>query len=208
MFLQNEKFDIVLFVMLFFSGITNGVRLPFMSLSVKETHLVRCLTHISQRYFAPGRSVLISSPSTYRSEQLELIAGFQRISIWPAVFTVNSKINMPEKSDFIDRDGSYIILIPDGNIRSLSAEINGISVGQTKFTRLWKSEARFVVAGANKFSMLLQRDILDYFSKLRIYNCIIVSQEQDVVDKGYSKMINVNDVDTSMKLGVDSWFPY
>jgi hypothetical protein len=66
---------------------------------------------------------------------------------------------MPEKSDFIDRNGSYVILIPDGNIMRLSAEINGISLGQTKFTRLWNSEARFVVAGANEFSMLQQRDI-------------------------------------------------
>jgi hypothetical protein len=66
---------------------------------------------------------------------------------------------MFEKLDFIDKDGSYIILIPDGNIMSLSAEINGISLRQTKFTRLWNSEARFVVAGANEFSMLQQRNI-------------------------------------------------
>jgi hypothetical protein len=64
------------------------------------------------------------------------------------------------------------------------------------------------VAGANEFSVSQQTSILDYFSQLRIYNCIIVSQEHKVIDRVYSKPINVNDVDTGMKLGVYTWFPY
>ena len=43
---------------------------------------------------------------------------------------------------------------------------------------------------------------------MRIYNCIIISQGHDVINKEYSRPINVNDVDTGMKLGVYTWFPY
>jgi len=64
------------------------------------------------------------------------------------------------------------------------------------------------VAGANEFTLSQQTHIFDYFSKFRIYNCIIVSQEHDEIDKEYSRPANVNDVDTSMKLGVYTWFPY
>jgi len=179
------------------------------TLTLQEIHLVRCLTYISQRYFAPGRSVVISSPSTYRDVQKELIAEIHRTSIWPVVVTVDGNIRKPNKTDFIDRDGSYIILIPDGDIKSLKAEIVGLIEGRDiKFKRLWNSEARFVVAGANEFLMLQQRDILNFFSKYRIYNCIIVSQGNYVVDKEYSRSINGNDTDTGMKLGVYTWFPY
>ena len=48
----------------------------------------------------------------------------------------------------------------------------------------WNSEARFVVVGSNKFSMLQQTAIFDFFSKLRIYNCIVISQVHDVINKG------------------------
>ena len=50
--------------------------------------------------------------------------------------------------------------------------------------------------------MSQQTDIFDCFSRFRIYNCIIVSQQQDIIDKEYSRPIKVNDVDTGMKLGV------
>jgi hypothetical protein len=64
------------------------------------------------------------------------------------------------------------------------------------------------VAGTNDFSMSQQKDIFDYFSKFRIYNCIIVSQDHYVINKEYSRSINVNVVDTGMRLGVYTWFPY
>ena len=44
-----------------------------------------------------------------------------------------------------------VILTPGGNIKSSHAEINGIGVDRNEFTRDWKSEARFVVVGANEF---------------------------------------------------------
>ena len=76
------------------------------------------------------------------------------------------------------------------------------------FRGMWNSEARFVVAGANEFSMSQQIDIFDYFSLLRIYNCIIISQEHYVINKEFSRPTNVNDVDTGMKFVVYTWFPY
>jgi len=169
---------------------------------------VRCLTYISHRYFAPGRTVVISSPATYRDVLQELIAEIHRTANWPVVVSVDGNINKPEKSDFIDRDGSYIILIPDGNFKSFEAEITGLARDGTKWTRLWNSGARFVVAGANDFSMSQQTEIFDYFSKVRIYNCIILSTRHYLTDKKYSSRINVNVVDPGMKLVVYTWFPY
>ena len=58
------------------------------------------------------------------------------------------------------------------------------------------------MAGANEFSLSQQTDIINFFSKLRIYNCILVSQEHYVIVKEYSRPIKVNDVETGMKLGV------
>jgi hypothetical protein len=207
-FLQNEKFEVMLFVVLNFSTITNSALLPSTSLTLQEVHLVRCLINISHRHFERGRALVISSPATCRDVQKELIAEIHRTSIWPIVVTVDGNISIPDKTDFIDRDGSYIILIPDGNMKSLKAEINGLAVVRGKYTRLWNSEARFVVAGANEFSMTQQAAIFDYFSKLRIYNCILVSQGRYVINKGYSRSVNVNDVDSGMELGVYTWFPY
>ena len=94
------------------------------TLSLQEIHLVRCLTYISQRYFARGRSLVISSPSTYQDVQQELIAEIHRTSIWPVVVTFDDNIGIPEKSDFINTEVSYIILIPDGNIKGFKAQIN------------------------------------------------------------------------------------
>ena len=70
---------------------------------------------------------MISSPTTYRDAQQELIAEIHRTSIWPVVVPVDGYISIPEETYFVDRDGSYIILIPDGNIKSLNAEINGLA---------------------------------------------------------------------------------
>jgi hypothetical protein len=102
------------FLILLFSAITNGELLPSTSLTLQETNLVRCLTHISHRYFTPGRSLVISSPATDRDVQQELIAEIHRTAIGPVIVTADGKISKAEKTDYIDTDGTYIILIPDG----------------------------------------------------------------------------------------------
>jgi len=208
-FLQNKKLEVILLVILLCIAITNGALLPSNSRHINENYLVRCLTYISHRYFEPGRTVVISSPSVYRHVQQELVAEIQRTAMWPVVVTVDGNVSKPEKTDFIDRYGSYIILKPDGNIEYFRTEILGLILDRKrKLTRIWNSESRFVVAGANEFSMTQQKEIFERFSKLRIYNCIIVCQEHYVIDKIRSRPINVNDVDTGMKLGVYTWFPY
>jgi hypothetical protein len=114
----------------------------------------------------------------------ELIVEIQRTAIWPVVVTVDGNISKTSKTDFIDRDGSYIILIQDGNLERFKAAILGLSVdGNDEFRILWNSENRIVVAGANKFTKSQQTDIFDSLSYLRIYNRIIVSQEHSVTDK-------------------------
>jgi len=106
-------------------------------------------------------------------------------------------------------DGSYIILTSDGNIEHIDAENSGLIVGlKYKFIKIWNSESRFVVPGANVFSMSQQNDIFYYFSKFRIYNCITVSKESDVIHKEYSRPTKVNEVRTGMKFEVYTWFPY
>ena len=122
-------------VILLFNAITNGTLLPPTSLTLQEIHLVRCLTYISHRYLAPGRSLVISSLATYRDVQQELTAEIHRTSNWPVVVTVDGNISIPEKSDFIDRDGSYIILIPDGNIKSFKVQINRLAEQSGRYTR-------------------------------------------------------------------------
>jgi len=64
-------------------------------------------------------------------------AQIYRTFTWPVVVTVGGNISMPEKSNFINRDGNYIILIPDGNIKSVKAEMKVLS--SVKFTRLCNS---------------------------------------------------------------------
>jgi hypothetical protein len=125
-FLQNQNFVDIMLVILLFSAITNGELLQSKSLSLREKHLVRCLTYISHRYFAPGHSLVISSPSTYRDVQQELIKEIQRNSIWPVVVSVDGNISKSIKSDFINRNGSYNMLIPDGDIKGIQFEINGL----------------------------------------------------------------------------------
>ena len=194
---------------LLFSAITNGGLLPSTSLTLKEINLVRCLTHISHRHFAPNRTLVISSPATYRDMQQELIAEIRRTAIWPVVVTVDGNISKSNNTDFIDRDGSYIILIPDGNIESLILEISGLVLdGENRFTKFFNSEARFVVAGANEYTLSQQTHIFDFFSYYRIYNCIIVSQVHDEIGKVYSRPTNVNEVGKGTKFGVYTWFPY
>jgi len=152
--------------------------------------------------------VVISSPATYRDVQQELIAEIHRTAIWPVVVIVDGNISKLDETDFIDRDGSYIILIPGGNVKSLNNKSIGLPIVRNDHTKFWNSEARFVVAGTTEFSMYQQTDIFDYLSNLRIYNCIIVNPEHFVIDKEYNGRIHINDVDRGMKLAVYTWFPY
>jgi len=93
-------------------------------------------------------------------------------------------------------------------ISSSKDERLGLVTGRDKWTLVWTSEARFVVAGANEFSKSQQKNICAAFSKFKVYNCNIVSLEHYVIDKEFSRPINVNDVDTDMKFEVYTWFPY
>jgi archaellum component FlaG (FlaF/FlaG flagellin family) len=65
--------------------------------------------------------------------QRELIAEIHRSPIWLVFVTVDGNISKHNKTDFIDRDGSYIILIPDGNIKSFKVEILGLVKGREMF---------------------------------------------------------------------------
>jgi hypothetical protein len=145
---------------------------------------------------------MISSPANYREVQQELNAEIHRTTIWPVVVSVDGNISMPEKTGFIDRDGSYIMLIPDGSFKRFKAGFLGLALREENFTRLWSSEARFVVAGTNEFPVSVQKEILELFSIFRIYNCIIVSQEPYAIDREYRRLENINDLDTGIKFGV------
>jgi hypothetical protein len=203
-FWQDEKFAVTLFALLLFNAITMQ---PSQSLSLEEVHLVRCLTYISHRYFTEARSLVISSPSTYRDVKQELIAEIHRTAFWPVV-NVDGNIRKPDKSDITDKYVFFIMLIQDGNVEGFLAENAGLFFVRDKLTRIWNYDARFVVAGAKKFSMSQQKRIFNAFSELRIYNCIIVSLEHDVIRTEYSRQETFNEVDTGMKLAVYSWFPY
>ena len=74
--------------------------------------------------------MVISSPSTYRDVQQELIAEIHRTAIWPVVVTADGNISKSTETDFRDRDGSYIILIPDGNLKRFQAELRGLVLYQ------------------------------------------------------------------------------
>ena len=140
--------------------------------------------------------------------QQELIAEIHRTAIWPVVVTVDGNISKSKKTDFIDGDGSYIILIQDGNIESFEGKIYGLILGHRKFTGLSNSKTLFFVAGTNEYTKSQQTDIFEYLSIYRIYNCIIVSQEHYVTDKEYRSPIKGFDMDLSMKFGVYTWFPH
>ena len=88
------------------------------------------------------------------------------------------------------------------------AEINGKSKEGTIFKILWNFETLFFLAGANESSMSQQMGIFYSFSKLRIYNCIIVRKKHYNIDKKYSSGIKVNVADTGMKLGIYTCFPH
>jgi hypothetical protein len=132
---------------------------------------------------------------------LNLRHAFKHTKLDTSVVTVDGNISAPKATDIIKGD-SYILLTPDGNIKSLKAEIIWLAKEGTKFIKLWNSETRLFVAGVNEFTMSQQTDISDFFSKLKIYNCIIVSQGHYVIERDLSRPINVNNVDTDMKLGV------
>ena len=66
--------------------------------------------------------------------------------------------------------------------------------GKIKLTRVWNSGALFVVFGAKIISTSQQTDIINAFSKFRIYNSIIVSQVHYVMEKENIRHKKVNDV--------------
>jgi hypothetical protein len=70
---------------------------------------------------------VISSPSAYRDEQQELIKEFHRIFLWLNVVSVDGNISKSNKTHFIDRIDSYIILIPDGSFKIFHVEFNGLA---------------------------------------------------------------------------------
>jgi len=82
--------------------------LPSTSHKLEEIYIVRCLTHISQRYFEPGPSVVMSSPSNYRDVQQELTAEVHQTHIWPVVVNVDGNIRIAEYSGCINEDGNYL----------------------------------------------------------------------------------------------------
>ena len=173
----------ILLVILFFSAITNGALLPSTSLTLEEIHLVRCLTDISQRFFAQGRTVVISSPSTYRDVQQELVAEIWRTSLSPVIVNVDGNISKPNETEYIDEDNSYIILIQDETMFFLVSEIRGLYLYTSKFPRFCISDVRYVVAGAIEFSVSQQREIFRYLSYIGIYNCILLSRGHYEIDK-------------------------
>jgi hypothetical protein len=86
--------------------------------------------------------------------------------------------------------------------------MKGLPLGRRILRKVRNYNARFVVAGTNKFSMSQHKRIFNVFSQLRIYNCIFVSLEHDVIYRENSRHVKTNVVDTGMKLAVYTWFPY
>jgi hypothetical protein len=91
--LQNENCVGITLMVLLCSEFINGELPPSRCLSLQEVHLVRSLIYISQNYFSPGRSLVISSTSNYRDVQQELIADIHQTAIWPVVVTVDGNIS-------------------------------------------------------------------------------------------------------------------
>jgi len=52
------------------------------------------------------KNVVKTSLAAYRNVQQELVAEIHRTSIWPVFITVDGNISKPDKTDFMDRDGS------------------------------------------------------------------------------------------------------
>jgi hypothetical protein len=81
--------------------------------------------------------MVISSPADYRDVQQELITEIHRTSIWPVVVNLYGNISKPDESVFTDRDGGYITLTPDGDIKYFHAEMLRLYIDREKnFTRL------------------------------------------------------------------------
>jgi hypothetical protein len=84
-FLQNEKFEVILLATLPFQGITNGALLPSHLHPLLYWKSTWCAVKkcINDTYFAPGRSLVKSSPAAYRDVQQEMISEIRRTSLWP-----------------------------------------------------------------------------------------------------------------------------
>jgi hypothetical protein len=139
--------------------------------------------------------------------QNKLTAEIHRTSLWSVVVIFDGNICKPNRTDFIDRNGSYIILMPDRDIKGFKVEINGLAEGrENEFTKIWNSEARVVVAGQMN-SQCRRKRIYLLFLKHRIYNCISISQENYVIYKEYGTIITVNDKVRGKKLKLFTLFP-
>jgi archaellum component FlaG (FlaF/FlaG flagellin family) len=64
-----------------------------------------------------------------------VIVEIQTASNWPIVVAVNGDINIPERTNVIDRDGSYIILLPDGNITNFRTQMNRLATAKFGYRR-------------------------------------------------------------------------
>ena len=82
----------------------------------------------------------------------------------------------------------------------VKTEINSQEFGLLKLGLLWLEQMN---SGYRN-----KRTYLTFFSKFRIYNCIIVSQEYSVIHNEYKGMKSVIVLHTGMKLAVYTWFPY
>jgi hypothetical protein len=100
----------------------------------------------------------------------ELIEEIHRNAIWPVVVTVDGNISIHNKTDFIDIDGSYIMLIPGGNIKSLKAEIEGLVKGR---------DNKFKKFGILKLGSLWLEQIRSQCRHKRTY--LIISQNLEYI---------------------------
>jgi hypothetical protein len=108
--------------------------------------------------------VVISSLSTYQDVQQELTAKIQGPSIWAVVVTGYGDIDRNDETGFIDKDGSYIFLIPDGGVRNFAIVFSFLLKDrEIGFKNVWNYEARFVMATANEILMTQKWQILFLF---------------------------------------------
>ena len=74
-----------------------------------------------------------------------------------------------------------------GNLRVLLHILRSNFRSKIEFANLWNSETLFDVGGENEYSTGQQTAIFDYFPKLRICNCIILSVVHDIMHKEFSR---------------------
>jgi hypothetical protein len=121
----EDRFDwrneVIILVILLFSAIMNGALLPPNFLISREIQLVRCLTRQS-RIFG-NRAIFGDIIACHQPRCATGSKGREWQNVYMACcFYHVSNINLPDKPDFIDRDGRYIILTQIGNYNILNVE--------------------------------------------------------------------------------------